>query len=172
MRLTHKEVFSLALRLAGNEQDAADIAQETYVKLLRAIRQFRGESKFSTWLYKVTSSVALTRLRKRARDANVLLEREQWHAFPAPASAGPERKAETRLLHERIDEALGELPEGYRAVVVMKDIYGFPLEYIGRELGISEGAAKVRLFRARQRLRQKLGDIAPGAEQGDQDAVS
>jgi RNA polymerase sigma-70 factor (ECF subfamily) len=58
IRLTHRAVYSLALRMVGDPEDAADVSQETYLKLIRAIKQFRGEAKFSTWLYRVTSSAA------------------------------------------------------------------------------------------------------------------
>lgn len=160
VRLTNREVYSLALRLTGNPDDAAEVAQETYMKLLRSIRTFRGDAKFSTWLYRVTSSVAITSLRRRARRrGEVSLESIEWHEIPA--ATNPETESERHRLRERLDGALLQLPVGYRAVVVMKDIYGFPLQEIGKQLGISEGAAKVRLFRARQRLKDMLYEDGP-----------
>ncbi len=163
VKLTHRQVYSLALRLTGNPDDAADVSQDTYLKLLRVIRQFRGDSKFSTWLYRVTSSVAISKLRKRAKDrGRTMLESEEWASIPAPRSSDPVREAENRALRERLEEALLQLPDSYRAVVVMKDIYGFGLDEIGKQMGVSEGAAKVRLFRARQKLRQMLGDDGLG----------
>lgn len=162
IRLTHAEVYSLALRLAGNPDDAAEISQETYMKLLRTIKQFRGDSKFSTWLYRVTSSVAISSLRKRSRQRlDVPLEEEDWRALPAGESSDPALDLERRMLRDKLDRAIQELPAGYRTVVVMKDIYGFSLNEIGKELGISEGAAKVRLFRARQRLKETLYEDGP-----------
>ncbi|MBW3589506.1 MAG: RNA polymerase sigma factor [Actinobacteria bacterium] len=162
IRLTHKDVYSLALRLTGNPDDAAEVSQETYMKLLRVIRSFRGDSKFSTWLYRVTSNVAISMLRKRSRhDRNVSLDAESWGDLPAPETADPELRVEGRLLKDRLDTALMGLPEGYRAVVVMKDIYGLSLAEAGKQLGITEGAAKVRLFRARQRLKEVLYEDEP-----------
>ena len=162
IRLTHRDVYSLALRMTGNPDDAAEVAQETYIRLLRAIRSFRGESKFSTWLYRVTSSVAITSLRKRARRrGEVPLEQEDWQDWQASPSGDPVAELDRRQLAERLDSALASLPPGYRAVVVMRDVYGLSLEDVGNELGISEGAAKVRLHRARQRLKQLLADVAP-----------
>lgn len=164
VRLTHKEVYSLAVRLVGNPDDAAEVAQEVYLKLLRTIKQFRGESKFSTWLYRVTSTVAISALRKRARQRlDVPLDTEEWDVLPAPESADPALGAERRLLRERLDAALATLPAGYRTVVVMKDVYGFSLDEVGQQLGITEGAAKVRLFRARQRLKDILFEDGPAA---------
>lgn len=162
IQLTHKDVYSLALRLTGNPDDAAEVSQETYMKLLRVIRSFRGDSKFSTWLYRVTSNVAISMLRKRSRhDRNVSLDADKWSDIPAPESADPELRVEGRLLRDRLDSALMSLPEGYRAVVVMKDIYGLSLAEAGKQLGITEGAAKVRLFRARQRLKEVLYEDGP-----------
>ena len=157
IELTHRDVYSLALRMAGNTEDAADIAQETYIKLLRTIKQFRGEAKFSTWLYRVTSTVAITNLRKRSRrNLDVPLEEDQWNILAAPDSEDPAVQAEQKSVRQRVDSALLLLPVQQRAVVVMKDIYGFSLAEIGSQMGITEGAAKVRLFRARQRLRKML----------------
>jgi RNA polymerase sigma-70 factor (ECF subfamily) len=162
VRLTQREVYSLALRLTGNPDDAADVTQETYIRLLASIRSFRGEAKFSTWLYKVTSSVAITSLRKRARRrSEVSLDERQWEEWHAPASGEPGAELDRRELGERLDSALKSLPEAYRSVVVMRDVYGLALGEVGEQLGISEGAAKVRLFRARQKLKQMLFDDAP-----------
>jgi len=162
IRLTHRDVYSLALRLVGNPDDAAEVSQETYIKLLRSIRQFRGDSKFSTWLYRVTSSVAISYLRKRSRTRlDVSLDFEDWHVLAAPSASDPAATAEQRVLRGELDQALLSLPVGYRAVVVMKDVYGFSLGEIGKELGITSGAVKVRLFRARQRLKDVLTGKRP-----------
>jgi RNA polymerase sigma-70 factor, ECF subfamily len=157
IRLTHASVYSLALRIVGNPEDAAEVSQETYLRLLRVIKQFRGDSKFSTWLYRVTSNVAITFLRKRSRRRpEVSMATEDWEALPAPASMDPVARAEQRSLKDRLESAIASLPEEYRAVVVMKDVYGLSFEEIARELRINEGAARVRLFRARRRLKNLL----------------
>jgi len=157
IKLTQRDVYSLAFRLAGNPQDAADISQDTYLRLLKKIKQFKGEAKFSTWLYQVTFSVAITHLRKRSKQSlDVAMQDDDWNTLPAPASADPAIQAQTKALHERLDQALQSLPAGYRTAVVMKDVYGFSLKEIAEQLKISEGTAKVRLFRARQRLRGQL----------------
>ena len=159
IRLTHASVYSLSLRIVGNPEDAAEVAQETYLKLLRVIKQFRGDSKFSTWLYRVTSNVAITFLRKRSRRRQeVSMAAEDWEALPAPASTDPAARAEQRSLRDRLEAAIASLPEDYRAVVVMKDVYGLSFEEIARELRINEGTARVRLFRARRRLKNVLFD--------------
>ena len=155
--MTHASVYSLSLRIVGNPEDAAEVSQETYMKLLRVIKQFRGDSKFSTWLYRVTSNVAISFLRKRSRRRpEVSITPEDWDLLPAPASMDPAATAEQRSLRERLDGAIASLPEDYRAVVVMRDVYGLGFEEIARDLRISEGTARVRLFRARRRLRDLL----------------
>jgi RNA polymerase sigma-70 factor, ECF subfamily len=162
IKLTHASVYSLSLRIVGNPEDAAEVSQETYMKLLRVIKQFRGDSKFSTWLYRVTSNVAISFLRKRSRRRpEVSLTPEDWDLLPAPASMDPAASAEQRSLKERLEAAIASLPEDYRAVVVMKDIYGLGFEEIARELRLNEGTARVRLFRARRRLKDLLFDERP-----------
>jgi RNA polymerase sigma-70 factor (ECF subfamily) len=157
VRLTHRDVYSLALRLTGNAEDAADVAQETYIKVVRSIGSYRGEAKFSTWLYRVTANTAITSLRRGApRRLDESLDADDWDRLPAPASADPAVQLERRELRDELDKALAALPAGYRTVVVMKDVYGLSLLDVGAHLGISEWAAKVRLFRARQKLREML----------------
>lgn len=161
IRLTHRGVYSLALRLVGDPEDAADVSQETYLKLLRAIKQFRGEAKFSTWLYRVTSSVAISSLRKKARHRTDLsMDTEDFLPLPAPESTDPVAETEKQQLRERLDRALQLLPASYRVVTVMKDVYGLSFEEIAKQLRISEGTARVRLHRARRRLRELLSDEA------------
>lgn len=157
VRLTHRDVYTLALRMLGNAEDAADVAQETYIKVVRSIGGFRGEAQFSTWLFRVTANAAISTLRRRAaRGREEPLEVEDWERLPPAEGADPAIHLEQRELRDRLEQAIAALPEGYRAVVVGKDVYGLSLAEIGGRLGISEGAAKVRLFRARQKLREML----------------
>lgn len=160
--MTHPSVYSLSLRIVGNPEDAAEVAQETYIKLLRMIKQFRGESRFSTWLYRVTSNVAITFLRKKnRRRPEISLEPEDWDRLPAYRSSDPAASVEQRSLKERLDGAIASLPVDYRTVVVMKDVYGLSFDEIAEQLQVTEGAARVRLFRARRRLKSILFDEWP-----------
>lgn len=163
IRLTHKSVYTQALRIVGNPEDAAEVSQETYMRLLRVIKQFRGESKFSTWLYRVTSNAAITSLRKRRRrNAEVSMEVQDWNLIPAAPSSDPAVSAEQRMLKENLDGAIASLPQDYRVVVVMKDVYGLGFDEVARQLNITEGAARVRLFRARKRLKASLFEERAG----------
>ncbi len=157
--MTHAQVYSLSLRIVGNPEDAAEVTQDVFIKLLRVIKQFRGEAKFSTWLYRVTSNVAITLLRRRnRRNVEIRMEQEDWSLLPAVESSDPAVAAEQHSLKARLDAAIASLPEDYRTVVVMKDVYGMAFEEIAEQLRIQEGTARVRLFRARQKLRVMLHD--------------
>ncbi|HEX2053038.1 MAG TPA: sigma-70 family RNA polymerase sigma factor [Actinomycetota bacterium] len=168
IRLTHASVYSLSLRIVGNPEDAAEVTQDVFIKLLRVIKQFRGDAKFSTWLYRVTSNVAITLLRKRnRRNIEVRMEPEDWSLLPASDSSDPAVTAEQRALRVRLEAAIASLPADYRTVVVLKDVYGLGFDEISKQLSIQEGTARVRLFRARQKLRKLLhDDLAAGEGNG------
>lgn len=151
------EVYTLALRLTGNEEDARDVVQDTYVRVMKGIRRFRGEAAISTWLYRITANTAYTFLhrRKRAR-TQPLSELEEVLALPEASGERPDEAVLTSELRDRLQAAVAALPPPYRSVVVLKDIYGLPHEEIAESLGISVTACKVRLFRARRRLREVM----------------
>ena len=158
VRRTQTEVYTLALRLTGNEDDARDVVQDTYVRVMRGVRRFRGDSSFSTWLYRITANTAYTFLQRRNRHrAQPLSDVEDVLALPESSEA-PEHAVMLGELRNRLEDAVGALPAAYRTVVVLKDIYGLPHEEIAQALDISVTACKVRLFRARRRLRESLFD--------------
>jgi RNA polymerase sigma-70 factor (ECF subfamily) len=146
---TQRSVYSLVYRIVGNAEDAADVTQDVYLRVWRGLRGFRGDANFSTWLYRVAANAALTYVKRRAR-AGVPMDPLDVPEVPAPD--GAEERADAELL----ERALAILPPSQRAVVVLKDIYGWTCEEIGRQMGTTEGAVKVRLFRARQRLADEL----------------
>jgi RNA polymerase sigma-70 factor (ECF subfamily) len=155
VRRTFVDTFTLARRLTGNEEDARDVVQEAYLRAWRAIGNFRGEAQFSTWMYRITANAGATHLRKRKRQ-----RAEPLDEVVEPADVRPEGQpalaAESVDSLQRIGAALDELPPKLRSLVVLKDVYGLPHEVIAEELGISVPAAKVRLHRARRKLRDLL----------------
>ncbi len=166
VRRTQIDVYTLAYRLVGNEEDARDVVQETYIRVIRNIRRFRGEAAFSTWLYRVTANTAYTLMAKRRRRmAESLDEMAETMEPPADEAPGPEALAISGDARDLLVAALSRLSPSDRMVVVMKDIYGFPHEEIAAELDISVSACKVRLFRARKRLRDVLAEGEPGARE-------
>lgn len=161
VRATYADVYALAFRLVRDRDEAADVTQEVFVRVMRSVVGFRGESAFGTWLHRVTVNTALTSLRKRSRRA--LPGRE---AFGTPDSvhdvvdpdAGPEERAERAELLARAEAAVAALPESSRTIVVLRDVEGLSTAEVAAATGLSETAVKVRLFRARERLRASLAD--------------
>jgi RNA polymerase sigma-70 factor (ECF subfamily) len=155
VRATYTDVYALAYRLTGNEEDARDVVQEAYLRAFKGLKRFRGEAKFSTWMYRITANCASTAMTKGQKHRHEELEDEAPLADSRPEN-DPEAAGDAELLRQRLNDALEELPPRLRAVVVLRDMYDLPHQAIADELGISEAAAKVRLHRARRRLRERL----------------
>jgi RNA polymerase sigma-70 factor (ECF subfamily) len=162
VRATMADTYTLALRLTGDEEDARDVAQEAYLRAYRAIGRFRGDAAFTTWLYRITANCASTSLGKRSRHRHEQLGDDTPLADEHPDN-DPVAMATAGALRDRVNDALADLPPRLRAVVVLRDVYDLPHEAIAAELGISVPAAKVRLHRARRRLREQLFPL-PGEE--------
>lgn len=149
VRETHRGVFSLVYRIVGNQDDAADVTQDAYIRAWRGLRTFRGDAEFSTWLHRIAANTALTFLKRRGRSGPVISPDDMPEV---PIVDGSDQRADADVL----DRALATLPEAQRAVVVLKDVYGWSCEEIGQQMGATEGAVKVRLFRARRKLAEEL----------------
>jgi len=167
VRATTADTYTLALRLVGNEEDARDVVQEAYLRAYRSIGRFRGDAAFSTWLYRITANCASTSLGRRRRHRHEPLAEDALLVDETP-ERDPELQAAAGALRDELTEALAELPPRLRAVVVLRDVYDLPHEAIAAELGISVSAAKVRLHRARKKLRENL---FPPRDEGAADAV-
>lgn len=142
-------VYAIVRRLAGDDDAADDCAQEAWVSAFRALDRFRGDARFSTWLYRIAVNSALQLQRRRKRVA----ERER----PIPADfARSGRSDPDVLLRLRLERALDRLPDGMRTVLVLHDVEGYTHEGIGELLGISPGTSKSQLFKARARMREIL----------------
>lgn len=153
-------------RLLHSEDEARDAVQDAFVAAFRGLANFRGESRLGTWLYRIAVNAALARLRARAGTDEVSLDEwlprfaEDGHATApaapwstdADADAGPER----REVRERVRQAIDRLPETHRTVLVLRDIEELTTDEAAQALGITPGAVKVRLHRARQALRTLL----------------
>lgn len=155
VRRTYGDLYSLAYRMAGNADDACDVLQDSYLRAFRALERFRGDSAVSTWLYRITANCASSHLSRRARTRHDRVEDCLSLIDDCPRS-DPEAMAETSLDRTRVAAALAELPARLRSVVVLRDIYDLSHEAIAKELNITETAAKVRLHRARKKLRERL----------------
>ncbi|HUF32238.1 MAG TPA: sigma-70 family RNA polymerase sigma factor [Acidimicrobiales bacterium] len=165
VRATSAETYTLAVRLVGDEEDAKDVVQETYLRAYRGLARFRGDAQFSTWLYRITANCAATHLGRRRRHRHDPLPDDDVVVDIDP-SHDPEARADLAADRDLLTAALADLPPRLRAVIVLRDIYDLPHEAIAAELGISTSAAKVRLHRARRKLREELYP-RPGAHDGE-----
>lgn len=157
VRAHEKTVYNLALRLVGNPQDAEDMAQEAFLKVYRSLPEFRGESKFSVWLYRIVSNVCLDHLRRQGRRPASSLttededgEEQQWDV--PDESQSPERLLEQKLTREAVQRGLETLPEDQRQILLLREIRGMSYEEIGQTLDLEPGTVKSRIFRARKKL--------------------
>lgn len=157
---TYVETYTLARRLTGNDDDARDVVQDAYLRAYRSLDRFRGEARFTTWLYRITANCASTHMGRRRRHRHEELV-DELVVVEARPDLDPSARAEASELRDRVAVALEDLPPKLRAVVVLRDVYDLPHEAIAAELGISESAAKVRLHRARRKLKDRL---FPGRE--------
>ena len=154
-------MYTLCLRILRDPNDAAEATQDAFLKVWRNLAGFRGDSAFETWLYRVATNTALSkhRSRKRRHSHETGVEDEVLGRFAAGGSV--ESAAGARLDVKALERALGDLPEHYRDAVVMRDIYGLSIEEIAKQMKISETAAKVRVHRARKKLKEI---VYPGGE--------
>lgn len=151
-----KNVYNLALRMVGDPDDAADITQETFIKAYRALGSFRGDSKFSSWIYRIASNVCLDFLRSRSRRAQVPLSFENEDAegeIELPdMSQNPEKVLMKKLSMEAVRRGMEKLPPKQRQILVLRELCGLSYAELAQTLSVEEGTVKSRIFRARKRL--------------------
>ncbi len=153
VRATYAESYTLAFRLTGNAEDAQDVVQEAYERAYKGLKKYRGDAKFTTWMYRITANCAKNQLVKGSKNRHEAIDEVDEVSDERP---GPEARLGTADERRVLNSALQSLSPDMRAVVVLRDVYDLPHEAIAAELGISEGAAKVRLHRARRKLRERL----------------
>ena len=151
-------VFSLAYKLTGNREMANDVAQEAFIRAWKAIEKFRGDSTFSTWIYRITVNTAWT-LRKKAKKHNTLNIDDTYETIVIDEKKDPELVAINSDLSSVLVNALDKIPIEQRIIVELKNIEGRSHKEIADYLDISVTAAKVRLHRAHQKLRQILEEV-------------
>ena len=164
VRRESSRLFRVIVRFVRDDDEAQSIMQETFLQAYQRLHTFRGDSKFTTWLYAIGINLARAALRKRQR-TRTLEEADIEGLQPAfrrgmyaqpPEDWNPERVAEQSERQRLVRAAVDRLPDTYRTVVVLRDLEGLSTEETADLLGISNGAARVRLHRARQALRALL----------------
>ncbi|MGH3118385.1 MAG: RNA polymerase sigma factor, partial [Gaiellales bacterium] len=151
---THREVYTLCLRILRDPDDAAEATQDAYLKAWRALSGFRGDAMFTTWLYRVAANTAISkhRTRTRRRKHETGVGDEMLGRFAASGST--ESSATARVEVAALERALARLPEHYRTAVVLRDVYGLSIQEIAKQQRISATAAKVRVHRGRKKLKE------------------
>jgi RNA polymerase sigma-70 factor (ECF subfamily) len=161
-----RRVYSLAMRLLRQEQDAEDATQQTFLSALEHLNRFRGEATFATWLFRIATHAALKIIRKRRGLKTVSLEAategtDGADSIPHPEfiadwRQSPEALVQKHEIRRLLDEALSQLDEKHRLVFLLRDVEGFSVKETAKALGLSEANTKVRLLRARLQLREHL----------------
>src|SRR5919108_5073829 len=171
-----RRVYQLALGMVKDSDEAMDITQETFVRVHRYLPSFKGDSSFFTWTYRIATNLCLDAARKRGRGERVEMDErdaeiESRMDPPSAALAGPQRAALNEELKAKIDEALQELSENHRAILLLREVEGLSYEELAKTLGIRKGTVMSRLFHARlkmqRKLREYLGDEAKAEEEGE-----
>lgn len=166
------KVYNFAYRMIGNHPDAADAAQEALVKVYLHLRRFRGESAFSTWLYRLVVNTCRDELRRRSRisteslDAPYETETGNLEREMKAVEDGPEELVQRLEVSYAVHRAIGKLREDYRALIVLRDLQDLSYREIGEVTGLTVGTIKSRLHRARLAFRSLLrGEGDPRQEQ-------
>ena len=151
-------IYSICLRMAGNEQDANDMAQEALIRIYKNLSRYRGEAQFGTWVWRVTTNVCLDCLRRNKRNSHVSTEEmeDAGQLVPASSGEGPENRLETKERLKVVADSLRQLKEEYRVPIVLRDVDGRSYDEIAEILNLNLNTVKTRILRGRMQLRELL----------------
>jgi RNA polymerase sigma-70 factor (ECF subfamily) len=166
VRLYQHKVFSLIYRMIGNHEEAEDLAQEVFVTVFKSIDSFRGDSKFSTWLYRVAANHCKNRIKylsRRSRTTGAGLDGVPEHAMEDAGSAplqshidAPDKILEGLQLEKLLSQAIADLDEDHRLLIVLRDVEELSYQEIAEITGLNEGTVKSRLHRARMAIKEHI----------------
>ncbi len=176
MERYQKKVYAVALGMVRDREEAMDVSQEAFLRVHTYLDHFKADSSFYTWLYRITTNVCIDHLRRRgaARGESVEFD-ESVQVDLAEANIGtlgsqlgtnPQRAALRRELGEKLTEALAQLPEKHRAILLLREMEGMSYEDLARTLEIPKGTVMSRLFHARAKLQKLLSEYVESAEPG------
>ncbi|MGA1530359.1 MAG: sigma-70 family RNA polymerase sigma factor [Kiritimatiellia bacterium] len=170
VRRNHGRVYGLLYNLTSNKEDAEDLAQDVFYRAYRAIKRFKGDSAFSTWIYRIAMNRGFSFLKSRKRRSMVMgmslddmdggVERDPAYV-ELSAQSTPFRDATLNEVQEKMNIALQKLSEKHRNAVIMHDIQGLQHDEIAEILGTTSGTVRSRLFYARKILQKELAEYAP-----------
>jgi RNA polymerase sigma-70 factor (ECF subfamily) len=161
----HRRAYALAFGVVRHKDDALDVVQDAFIKAHKYLDKFEGNSSFYTWLYRIVMNLAIDHLRKHRRvkpvelDDAKLEEGGDESLLPRILGGNPGRALMDKEIRARIDEALGELSENHRAVLVMRELEGLSYEEMAQAMACSKGTIMSRLFHARRNMQKRLVDL-------------
>jgi RNA polymerase sigma-70 factor, ECF subfamily len=163
-----RKVYSVALGMVKDKEEAMDVAQEAFIKVHKYLDHFKADSSFSTWLYRITTNICIDVLRKKNAmrgesvefDEQVAMDVSEANigALGTRLGTNPQKSALRKELAEKIEEALAELPEKHRAILLLREVEGMSYEDLARSLEIPKGTVMSRLFHARAKIQKLLSD--------------
>lgn len=153
----HKKVYRIAYGLVRQREDALDIVQEVFIKLFRTIRNFKGKSKFYTYLYRMTMNTAIDHVRKAGKSSQLKAD-EDWAQFPDTIEKGPDRLLFQKEMEERLNWAMRKLPGEQRTALVLREVEGLSYKEMAETMGCSVGTVMSRLHYGRKKVQQLLGE--------------
>jgi RNA polymerase sigma-70 factor (ECF subfamily) len=168
----HRRAYALALGVVRNPDDALDVVQDAFIKAHRHLDKFEGNSSFYTWLYRIVMNLAIDHLRKNRRQKPVELDETRVDPdaddplLPRILGGNPGRALLDKQIRGRIDQALDELSDNHRSVLVMRELEGLSYEDMAQAMSCSKGTIMSRLFHARRNMQKRLLDLIddPSAE--------
>ncbi|MHB1155295.1 MAG: RNA polymerase sigma factor [Phycisphaerales bacterium] len=163
----HKQVYHLCLRMIGREADAADLAQDVLLKAVQHIDGFKGDARFSTWLYRIAMNLSISQLRRNKVRATTSLDQplgggdgteepERSALLADEREPGPVQSVQQKERLDALGEALERMDEELRGIILLRDIQEMDYQQIAEVMGVPLGTVKSRLFRARLALRQEM----------------
>jgi RNA polymerase sigma-70 factor, ECF subfamily len=167
----HRRAYALAFGVLRHQDDALDVVQDAFIKAHKYLDKFEGNSSFYTWLYRIVMNLAIDHLRKHRRQKPVELDEQHLEEgahsgddslLPKILGGNPGRALLDKEIRARIDQALGELSENHRAVLVMRELEGLSYEEMAQAMGCSKGTIMSRLFHARKNMQKRLVDLVDG----------
>jgi len=164
VRRYQERIYATLYHMTSNHEDANDLTQETFIKAYRALKSFKGDSSFYTWVYRIAVNKTINFLKQRKNKLNMSLNDLDFNAEHDPdlvsliSEKTPRRSLGLAELQEKLNEALQKLSEPHRLVVTLHDVQGLAHEEIGKIMNCNVGTVRSRLFYARQQLQATLSD--------------
>lgn len=172
----HRRAYALAFGVLRHQDDALDVVQDAFIKAHKYLDKFEGNSSFYTWLYRIVMNLAIDHMRKHRRVKPVELDEQHLDGtasddslLPKMLGGNPGRALMDKQIRARIDQALSELSENHRNVLVMRELEGMSYEEMAQAMNCSKGTIMSRLFHARKNMQKRLVDLVERAPANDEE---